>query len=104
DWTKGCGHEGKISPISDENGITGKMPWKVEWAVKWQAIGVTVEGAGKDHMSKGGSHDLASLVAKRVLNYEVPHPIPYEFILIGGKKMSSSKGRGHGAADMLKIL
>jgi len=43
DWTKGCGHEGKTSPYSDEDGMKGKMPWKIEWAVKWQAIGVTVE-------------------------------------------------------------
>jgi len=103
-WTKGCGHEGKITPFSDESGIRGKMPWKVEWAAKWQAIGVTVEGAGKDHMSKGGSHDLASLVAERILNYPVPYPVAYEFMLIGGKKMSSSKGRGFAAADMLEIL
>lgn len=103
-WTKGCGHEGKVTPFSDEAGIRGKMPWKVEWAVKWQAIGVTVEGAGKDHMSKGGSHDLASLVCERVLDYPVPYPIGYEFMLIGGKKMSSSKGRGFAAADMLEIL
>jgi lysyl-tRNA synthetase class 1 len=104
EWTPGCGYEGSTSPFSTEACFAGKMPWKVEWAVKWQAIGVTVEGAGKDHMSKGGSHDLASLVAKRVLNYEVPYPVGYEFLLIGGKKMSSSKGRGYAAADMLEIL
>jgi lysyl-tRNA synthetase class 1 len=104
DWTPGCGHEGAVSPFSDEDHFAGKMPWKVEWAVKWQAIGVTVEGAGKDHMSKGGSHDLASLVCERVTHYPVPYPIPYEFLLIGGKKMSSSKGRGYSAADMLQIL
>ena len=103
-WTKGCGYEGKTSPFSDESGMNGKMPWKVEWAAKWQAIGVTVEGAGKDHMSRGGSHDLASMVAKRVLNYPVPYPVGYEFMLIGGKKMSSSKGRGFAASDMLTIL
>lgn len=104
DWTKGCGYEGAVSPFSDEHHFAGKMPWKVEWAVKWQAIGVTVEGAGKDHMSKGGSHDLASLVAERVLDYPVPYPVGYEFILIGGKKMSSSKGRGYAADEMLEIL
>lgn len=103
-WTKGCGYEGKTSPFSDENGMKGKMPWKVEWACKWQAIGVTVEGAGKDHMSRGGSHDLASLVAERVLHYPVPYPVGYEFMLIGGKKMSSSKGRGFAASDILEIL
>lgn len=104
DWTKGCGHEGKTTPFSDENGIKGKMPWKVEWPVKWMAIGVTVEGAGKDHMSSGGSHDLATQICKRVLNYPVPYPLPYEFILVGGKKMSSSKGRGYSAAAMVEIL
>ncbi len=103
-WTKGCGYAGKTSPFSGENGMKGKMPWKVEWAAKWQAIGVTVEGAGKDHMSRGGSHDLASLVAERILNYAVPYPIGYEFMLIGGKKMSSSKGRGFAASDILEIL
>lgn len=103
-WTKGCGYEGKTSPFSDASGIKGKLPWKVEWPVKWQAIGVTVEGAGKDHMSKGGSHDFAKLVCERILHYPVPYPICYEFMLIGGKKMSSSKGRGFAAADMLEIL
>ena len=104
DWTKGCGITGKVSPFSTKEKIAGKLSWKVEWSAKWKALGITVEGAGKDHMSKGGSHDVASLVCKRVLDYPVPYPIPYEFFLIGGKKMSSSKGRGSSAAEMLEIL
>ena len=28
DWTKGCGHKGKVSPLNGN----GKLPWKVEWA------------------------------------------------------------------------
>jgi len=103
-WTRGCNNTGAVSPFSDEHHLAGKMPWKVEWSVKWQAIGVTVEGAGKDHMSSGGSHDLTSLIAKRVLKYSVPYPIPYEWMLIGGRKMSSSKGVGFAAGDMLEIL
>lgn len=103
-WTEGCGHEGKTSPFSDESGIKGKLPWKVEWPAKWQAIGVTVEGAGKDHMSKGGSHDMAELFCERIFHYPVPYPVSYEFLLIGGKKMSSSKGRGFAASDMTSIL
>ncbi len=103
-WTKGCGFQGKISPFSSKKGIVGKLPWKVEWAVKWKVVGVTVEGAGKDHMSAGGSHDLASEICKKIINYPVPYPLPYEFFLIGGKKMSSSKGLGSSASDMLEIL
>jgi lysyl-tRNA synthetase class 1 len=103
-WTKGCGFEGEMSPFSDKNGIAGKLPWKVEWAVKWKVVGITVEGAGKDHMSKGGSHDLADEICKRIINYPTPYPLGYEFFLIGGKKMSSSKGLGSSAAEMLDIL
>lgn len=103
-WTKGCGLKDLISPFSSIDGIAGKLPWKVEWACKWKAIGVTVEGAGKDHMSRGGSHDLASLVCKRVIDYPVPYPIAYEWFLIGGKKMSTSKGVGSSASEMLEIL
>lgn len=100
DWAKGCGYEGKISPF---NG-TGKLPWKVEWAAKWQAIGVTVEGAGKDHMSAGGSHDIASAICKEVLNSPVPYGFSYEFFLVGGRKMSSSKGLGSSAREMANLL
>ncbi len=103
-YTKGCGFTGQISPFSSEKGISGKLPWKVEWSAKWKAIGVTVEGAGKDHMSRGGSHDLTSQIAKKVFKYHIPYSVPYEFFLIGGRKMSSSKGRGSSASDMLEIL
>ncbi|EKE12547.1 MAG: hypothetical protein ACD_13C00181G0001 [uncultured bacterium] len=99
-WAKGCGHEGKVSPF----GGTGKLPWKVDWAAHWKVIGVTIEGAGKDHASAGGSYDIAMAICKEVFNYPMPYKLPYEFILIGGKKMSSSKGVGLKAHDLVKIL
>lgn len=103
-WTKGCGAKGKTTPFSSINEMVGKLPWKVEWPAKWKAIGITVEGAGKDHMSASGSHDFAKLVCKNVINYPVPYPIAYEWLLVGGKKMSSSRGVGTSAKDMLEIL
>jgi lysyl-tRNA synthetase class 1 len=99
-WAHGCGHEGKISPF----GGNGKLPWKVDWAAHWKVIGVTVEAAGKDHASKGGSYDIAMELCKEVFHVEPPFRLPYEFILIGGKKMSSSKGLGLKAHDLVKIL
>ena len=99
-WAVGCGTEGKISPF----GGTGKLPWKIDWAAHWKVIGVTIEGAGKDHASKGGSYDIAMTICKEVFGYEKPFKLPYEFILIGGKKMSSSKGLGLKAHDLNKIL
>jgi len=104
DWTSGCGYEGAVSPFSKADYFGGKLPWKVEWAAKWKALGVTVEGAGKDHMSKGGSYDLASEIAKKILHYPVPYPVSYEWFLVGGRKMSTSKGVGASASEMLEIL
>lgn len=101
---KGCGFKGRISPFSTKDNIAGKLPWKVEWPCKWKVLGITVEGAGKDHMSAGGSHDLAKLICRKVLDFEVPYPITYEFFLTKGKKMSSSKGLGSTASEMLEIL
>lgn len=99
-WARGCGFEGKISPYNGN----GKIPWKVEWAAKWKVIGVTIEGSGKDHMSKGGSYDIASAVCRQVLNYSPPYAVPYEWFTIGGRKMSSSKGIGSSAFEVSQIL
>ncbi len=103
-WAKGCSMKGKASPFSTGGEMVGKLPWKVEWACKWKVIGISIEGAGKDHMSRGGSHDLTSEICKRVINYPVPYPIAYEWLLVGGRKMSSSKGVGYAAKDMPEIL
>lgn len=99
-WAKGCGYEGEVSPF----GGTGKLPWKIDWAAHWKVIGVTIEGAGKDHASAGGSYDIAMTVCKEVFGYDKPYKLPYEFLLIGGRKMSSSKGVGLKAHDLVNIL
>jgi lysyl-tRNA synthetase class 1 len=99
-WASGCGYEGKISPF----GGTGKLPWKVDWPAHWKVIGITIEGAGKDHASAGGSYDIAMALCDEVFKNAKPFKLPYEFFLIGGKKMSSSKGLGLKAHDVVKIL
>jgi len=99
-WAQGCGFKGKASPY----GGTGKLPWRVEWPAKWSALGVTVEGEGKDHSSKGGTRDTANVISREIFNYEPPYDIPYEHFLVGGKKMSSSKGIGVSAAEVADIL
>lgn len=100
-WAKGCGYKGKISPF---NG-TGKLMWKVDWAAHWKVIGITVEAAGKDHFSAGGSHDLSSAISEKVFGYKTPFGFLYEWFLArGGKKMSSSKGIGVSAKEVSEIL
>lgn len=99
-WAQGCGHEGRISPF-DGN---GKLPWKVDWPAHWMVLGVTIEGAGKDHSVAGSSRDVARELCKRVFHILEPFNLPYEFLTIGGKKMSSSKGVGLKAHDLFDLL
>lgn len=99
-WAKGCGHRGQRSPFNGG----AKMTYRTEWAAKWKVLGVTVEGAGKDHMTRGGTHDTASVVAERIFGIRVPFAIPYEFILVGGRRISSSSGRGVPARELLEVL
>lgn len=99
-WAKGCGHSARISPFDG----AGKLPWKVDWPAHWKVLGVTIEGAGKDHSSAGGSRDIAKELCKQVFNIPNPYNLPYEFMLIGGKKMSSSKGLGLKARDLADML
>jgi lysyl-tRNA synthetase class 1 len=100
EWVEGCGFEGRVSPF----GGAAKLPWKVEWPAKWVVKGVMVEGAGKDHSTRGGARDVANHIAKEVFGYESPFDVPYEFFLVGGQKMSSSKGRGSSAAEIAALV
>lgn len=100
-WTQGCGYEGHISPY---NG-TGKLMWKVDWAAHWKVIGITIEGAGKDHMTEGGSHDLSGAICEQAFDYPTPFGFLYEWFLArGGAKMSSSKGIGNSAREFSESL
>jgi lysyl-tRNA synthetase class 1 len=105
-WAKGCGHKGEISPY-DGN---GKMPWKVEWAAKWPTVGVVCESAGKDHFTLGGSRSVSVAIVCEVLKFPPPWPSicedigwGYEFFLVGGKKMSTSKGLGTSFVEIAEM-
>ena len=99
-WAQGCGASGRVTPF----GGGGKLPWKLEWAAKWKVLPVTVEGAGKDHMGAGGSHKVTAALAREVLEIPVPTSFTYEFFTLGGAKMSSSKGIGLSASELVACL
>lgn len=101
EWANGCGYEGEVEPINEN----GKLPWRPDWPAHWKAIGVTIESSGKDHMSSGGSYDMALHFCREILKTEPPDAMGgYEWFTIGGRKMSSSKGIGTSAKDASQIL
>lgn len=99
-WARGCGHRGKMSPFDGK----GKLPWKLEWCAKWKTFPVTIEGAGQDHSTKGGSRDVAMACLRAIFGQEPPLNCPYDFFLVGGAKMSSSKGVGVSSRGMADFL
>ena len=100
EWARGCGHAGRVSPF----GGRAKMVWNVDWAARWGLVGATIEGCGKDLATAGGSRDRADAISRRVFEREPPLNIPYEFINIGGRKMSTSRGEGAAAHEMAQLL
>jgi lysyl-tRNA synthetase class 1 len=100
EWATGCDHNGRISPF-DGN---ASLPWKPEWAAKFVAKDVNFEGGGKDHYSKGGSRQVAEAICREVFEVEPPYGVFNEFFLVGGKKMSSSKGNAASAQEMTELL
>lgn len=77
-----------------ETGITGgqvKCQWKADWALRWAALGVHYEMAGKDLID---SVALSSKIC-RVLGCTPPEGFNYELFLDeNGQKISKSRGNG----------
>src|SRR5262245_57474653 len=99
-WATGCGWTGRVSPF----GGRAKLPWNLEWAAQWSLFGVTIEPCGKDLSTAGGSRDRSDAIAREVFEREPPLNVPYEFLNIGGKKMSTSKGRGAAAHTIAEVV
>ena len=86
--------------FDDEDGerttvpVTGgrvKCQWKVDWAMRWQALGVDYEMSGKDLLE---SVKLSSAV-QRILGGRPPEVLTYELFLDEkGEKISKSRGNG----------
>ncbi len=99
-WAHGCGFTGRVSPF----GGNAKLYWNLEWAAQWSHLGVTIEPCGKDLATAGGSRDRSDAIAREVFDREPPLNLAYEFLNIGGRKMSTSKGRGAAAHRIVEAL
>jgi lysyl-tRNA synthetase class 1 len=97
-----CSHSDEISIVTAGN---VKLPWKVDWPMRWRHEGVVFEPGGKDHATAGGSYVVASEIARKVFGIEPPRFQGYEFIGIKGVagKMSSSAGTVITPAEALEV-
>jgi lysyl-tRNA synthetase class 1 len=100
---------GTVSYTDPETGetvtvpVTGghcKLQWKVDWAMRWVALGVDYEMAGKDLID---SVSLSSKIA-RILGARPPEGFNYELFLDeDGAKISKTKGNGLTIEEWLRF-
>ena len=97
-----------IIRFTDEDGSTveqsalggmAKCQWKVDWAMRWVALGVDYEMYGKDLTDSG----IQSGKIARVLGGHKPKGLIYELFLDArGEKISKSKGNGLSIEEWLQ--
>jgi len=105
------GHDAKAGTIAWRDPVGGalyetpvtrghcKLQWKPDWAMRWHALKVDYEMAGKDLID---SVKLSGRIA-RALGSEPPEGFNYELFLDGsGQKISKSKGNGLSIEDWLR--
>jgi len=96
-----CDHKGSEN-LQETSRL--KLPWRVDWPMRWAQEKVDFEPGGKDHSSQGGSFSTAKDIVK-LFDWQAPIYLQYDFVAIkgGGGKMSSSSGEVVTVNDVLKV-
>ncbi len=88
--TEGCGHQQRVDL---REGGNVKLPWRVDWPMRWAKERVHFEPGGKDHSSEGSSYDTGKRIVDQVYGYQAPVYVAYDFVIgKSGGKLSSSRG------------
>ncbi len=98
-----CGYENSID--FRKKGIV-KLPWRLDWGMRWEYEGVNFEPGGKEHSTPGGSRDTAKEIFEKLYpEKKVPIYMMYDYIIVKGigGKMSSSLGNVINLKDALEI-
>lgn len=95
---------GKEETIDLRTTPNAKLPWRVDWPMRWNREHVDFEPAGKDHHSEGGSFDTSRKIVE-LFGWHAPVSFQYDFISIKGHggKISSSSGDVVSLPDVLDI-
>jgi lysyl-tRNA synthetase class 1 len=100
-----CGQRGVMS-VADGARISGKLAWKVDWAMRWAHEQVTFEAAGEDHHAPAGSFNVSRQLVRSVYGGVAPHSTVYSFVTMAGVsgKMSGSAGGAAVPATALELI
>ena len=81
-----------------------KLPWRVDWPMRWKYENVDFEPGGIDHSVHGGSFTTSKEIVKDIFNGEIPIYQFYDWVKIkGGKEFSSSTGNVTNVYDVEEV-
>ncbi len=82
-----------------------KLPWRIDWPMRWAHEKVDFEPGGKEHSTVGGSYTTAKDIVK-IYGWEAPSYEKYDFVTIKGTggKISSSVGNVITIKDCLEVF
>lgn len=107
DWTVAvdCKSCAQHDAVDLRTGGNLKLPWRVDWPMRWAVEQVCFEPGGKDHSSAGGSFDTAKDIVREIYEWVAPQYVGYDFVSLKGEggKISSSKGGVVTVADCLQV-
>lgn len=97
-----CKHTGSVNLDTTDK---VKLPWRMDWPMRWAYEKIDFEPGGKDHSSQGGSFTTAKDIVSAVYDWKAPMYLQYDFVSIKGMggKMSSSKGNLVTVNDVLDV-
>lgn len=97
-----CGFSDKID--FRKKGIV-KLPWRIDWCMRWSYEKVDFEPGGKEHSTPGGSRTTAKEIIEEVFKEKAPIYLMYDFIIVKGQggKMASSLGNVITLKDCLEV-
>ncbi|MFH1286133.1 MAG: lysine--tRNA ligase, partial [Candidatus Micrarchaeota archaeon] len=99
-YVSGCGHKGE-NKLADHK---YKLTWRLHWPTWMDYFKTSIEGAGMDHHTRGGSWDTCKEVIEQLFKKKPPIGFKFGFVLLGGKKYSKSQGIGMGVRDILNFV
>ncbi|MBT3985855.1 lysine--tRNA ligase [archaeon] len=99
-----CDECGESKEIEISKSPFLKLPWRVDWPMRWDYEKVDFEPGGKDHSTEGGSFSTCKEIVK-LYDWTAPTYLMYNFISIkgGAGKISSSSGEVITLRDCLDV-
>jgi len=101
-----CRDCGEKTSVDLREGGDVKLPWRIDWPMRWAFEGVCFEPGGTDHSSAGGSYDTAKQIVGPVYAGTAPEYVAYDWVRLKGLggKISSSAGRAITVTECLRIF